>query len=231
MADAVVHTAFNHDFSKFLENCEQDRRVNEALGSALEGSDKPLLVTSGLSGLARGATESDLPKATAPRKSEAAARAVAHTGVRTATIRLAPSVHGIGDHGFVPILVRLARAKGVSAYPGLGQNCWADVYRDDAARIYRLALEQGVAEPVYHAVADEAVPFKAIAELLGKKLGLPGSGGARGWRWCGNTGALARGFAVQARRGRAWTAGARLEAVITTAAMNEAATQACPERR
>lgn len=172
-ADAVIHTAFNHDFSKFLENCEQDRRVIEALGSALEGSDKPLLVTSGLSGMVRGATESDIPNPAAPRKSEAAARALAERGVRAATVRLAPSVHGIGDHGFVPILVRLAREKGVSAYPGLGQNCWAGVYRDDAARVYRLALENGVTEPVYHAVADEAVPFKAIAEVIGRQLGLP----------------------------------------------------------
>ncbi len=171
--DAVMHTAFNHDFSRFLENCEQDRRVIEALGSALEGSNRPLLVTSGLSGLARGATESDRPDPSAPRKSEATARALAEHGVRAATVRLAPSVHGLGDHGFVPILVRLAREKGVSAYLGEGRNCWSGVYRQDAARVYRLALEQGVSESVYHAVADEAVPFKAIAEVVGRRLGLP----------------------------------------------------------
>lgn len=172
-ADAVVHTAFNHDFTKFIENCEQDRRAIEALGSGLEGSSRPLIVTSGLSGFPRSATEADVPNPAAPRKSEAAARALAARGVRAATVRLPPSVHGLGDHGFIPILVRLAREKGVSAYPGDGSNCWAGVPRRDAARVYRLALEQGVTEPVYHAVADEAVPFKTIAEVIGRRLGLP----------------------------------------------------------
>lgn len=172
-ADAVVHTAFNHDFSKFAENSEQDRRVIEALGSALEGSQRPLLVTSGLSGLPCGATEADVPGTAGPRKSEATAQALAQRGVRVATVRLAPSVHGLGDHGFVPILVRLARQTGVSAYLGEGQNTWSGVYRQDAARVYRLALEHGVTESAYHAVADEAVPFKAIADVIGRHLGLP----------------------------------------------------------
>ena len=172
-ADAVIHTAFNHDFSRFSENAEQDYRVITALGSALEGSDRPLLVTSGLSGLTRGATETDLPGLVSPRKSEQAAQAVRERGGRVATVRLAPSVHGIGDHGFVPILVRTAREKGVSAYLGEGSNCWSGVHRLDAARVYRMALEQGVTETAYHAVADETVPFKAIAEVIGRRLGLP----------------------------------------------------------
>jgi len=172
-ADAVIHTAWGSDYSKFVENSEQDRRVIDALGEALEGSNRPLLVTSGLLGLPGGATESDLPNPASPRKSEATARAWAMRGVRAATVRLAPSVHGLGDHGFVPILVRMAKQKGVSAYLGDGQNCWAGVYRLDAARVYRLALEQGVTESVYHAVADEAVPFKSIAEIIGRRLGLP----------------------------------------------------------
>ncbi|NVZ50637.1 SDR family oxidoreductase [Pseudomonas sp. B6002] len=172
-ADAVIHTAFNHDFSRFVENCEQDRRVIEALDSVLRGSDTPLLVTSGLSGLTRGATESDLPNGASPRKSEFAARALAERGVRAATVRLAPSVHGLGDHGFLPILIRLARETGVSAYLDEGLNCWSGVYRTDAARVYRLALEEGVIQAAYHAVADEAVPFKAIAEVIGRRLGVP----------------------------------------------------------
>ncbi len=172
-ADAVVHTAFNHDFSKFAENAEQDRRAIEVLGGALEGSQRPLLVTSGLSGLPRGATEADIPGSAGPRKSESAARALAERGVHAATVRLSPSVHGLGDHGFIPIVARLAREKGVSAYIGDGQNCWSGVYRLDAARVYRLALEQGVTEPVYHAIADEAVPFKEIAEVIGRRLGVP----------------------------------------------------------
>jgi nucleoside-diphosphate-sugar epimerase len=172
-ADAVIHTAFNHDFSKFLESAGQDQRVIETLGSVLAGSNRPLLVTSGLSGLARGATEADGPNPVVPRKSEAAAQALAERGVRVASVRLAPSVHGLGDHGFIPIVIRIAREKGVSAYIGEGENCWAGVYRLDAAKVYRLALEQGVTEPVYHAVADEVVPFKDIATVIGRQLGLP----------------------------------------------------------
>ncbi|WP_404483035.1 SDR family oxidoreductase [Pseudomonas sp. HT11] len=172
-ADAVIHTAFNHDFTRFIENCAQDRRVIEALESVLKGSDTPLIVTSGLSGLARGALESDLPNAGAPRQSEPAARLLAERGIQAATVRLAPSVHGVGDHGFLPILIRLARQTGVSAYIGDGENCWSGVYRTDAARVYRLALEEGVSQAVYHAVADEAVPFKAIAEVIGRRLGVP----------------------------------------------------------
>ena len=172
-ADAVIHTAWGSDYSRFVENCEQDRRVIDALGAALEGSNRPLLVTSGLLGLPRGATESDLPSPASPRKSESTARAWAERGVRAATVRLAPSVHGLGDHGFVPILIRIAKQKGVSAYLGDGQNCWAGVHRQDAARVYRLALEQGVTEPVYHAVADEAVAFRAIAEVISHRLSVP----------------------------------------------------------
>ncbi|OQM73895.1 SDR family oxidoreductase [Manganibacter manganicus] len=171
-ADAVIHTAFNHDFSKFMEAAAQDQHAIEMLGSALEGSDRPLLVTSGLLGLPPGATEKDAP-GPGPRKSEPTARALAERGVRAATVRLASSVHGIGDWGFVPILVRMARETGVSAYIAGLQNNWSGVHRLDAAKVYRLALEQGVTEPVYHAVADEAVPFKQIAELIGRHFGLP----------------------------------------------------------
>ena len=172
-ADAVIHTAFNHDFSRFLDSAAQDERSIEALGSALAHSDRPLLVTSGLYGLPRGATEADVPNPASPRRSETTARALAEGGLCAATVRLAPSVHGIGDRGFIPIVVRLARETGVSAYPEDGSNCWSGVYRTDAARVYRLALEQGVTERVYHAVAEEAVQFRTIAEVIGRQLGLP----------------------------------------------------------
>ncbi|EJN02079.1 SDR family oxidoreductase [Phyllobacterium sp. YR531] len=172
-AEAVIHTAFNHDFSKFAENAAQDERAIGVLGRALAGSKRPLIVTSGLSGLPKGATEFDLPNPASPRKSEAAARTLAEKGIRSTTVRLAPSVHGIGDYGFIPIVIHLARATGVSAYPDDGLNCWSGVHRLDAARVYRLVIESGCTESVYHAVTEEAVPFKTIAEVIGHNLGLP----------------------------------------------------------
>ncbi|WP_310393436.1 SDR family oxidoreductase [Hymenobacter sp.] len=178
-ADGVAHLGFIHDFANFPAVCEIDRRAVEALGSALVGSDRPFVVTSGTALITPGrvATENEASALTVhdfPRvATEEAAGAVADRGVRVALLRLSPSVHGDGDHGFVPALIDIARATGVSAYVGEGQNRWNAVHRLDAARLFRLALEHGAADARYHAVAEAAIPFRTIAAAIGKGLDLP----------------------------------------------------------
>ena len=175
-ADGVIHTAFIHDFSNYGPAAEADRHAIETLGSALAGSDRPLIVTSGtLLTQRRGpvATEEDAHSPNFPRKSEDAALALAAHEVRASALRLPPSVHGKGDHGFVPQLISVAREKGVSAFIGEGFNRWPAVHRLDAAHLYRLMLEKGSAGATYHGVADEGVPTREIAEAIGRGLNVP----------------------------------------------------------
>lgn len=176
-SDAVIHTAFNHDFSKYKENCETDRKVIETLGSVLVNTSKPLVITSGLGmRLARPILESDVqpPSSEAPRAaSEEAANAVAAKGVSAYVVRLPPTVHGEGDHGFIPMIIGMTRANGQSVYIQEGTNRWPSVHRLDAAVVYLLIVEQRPAQRVFHAAAESGVDFRLIAEAIGKGLNVP----------------------------------------------------------
>jgi nucleoside-diphosphate-sugar epimerase len=173
--DAVAHLAFNHDFSRFVENARQDAEAIAAMSAALEGSGRPLIVTSGVALLTPGrlATEADPPSTMSPRASEKAAEEAAARGVRAMSVRLPPITHANGTGGFAGRLIEIAQEKGVSAYIGEGLNRWPAGHRDDAAKIYRLALENGEAGARYHAVDEEGLAMRDIAEAIGKRLGVP----------------------------------------------------------
>lgn len=175
-SDAVLHTAF-HDWTRFAESCELDKRAIETIGAVLQGSDRPLIVTGGLAVLAQGrpATENDPPvpvSASYPRVSEATAVALLERGVRASVVRL-PQVHDTVKQGLVTPLVAVAREKGISAYVGEGQTRWAAAHVLDVAHLYRLVLENGKAGARYHAVAEEGVPLRDIAAAIGRGLNVP----------------------------------------------------------
>jgi nucleoside-diphosphate-sugar epimerase len=179
MSDGVIHCGFNHDFSKYAENCEADRRAIEALGSALVGSDRPVVVTSGTAVVltpGRPATEDDPPissSAGIPRSaSEEAAAAMMSRGLRVSVVRL-PQVHDRRKHGLVTVAIAIAREKRISAYVGEGLNRWPAAHLLDTVQLYRLVLEKGVAGARYHAVGEEGVAARDIAEVIGRRLNIP----------------------------------------------------------
>jgi nucleoside-diphosphate-sugar epimerase len=169
-SDAVTHLAFIHDFSKFQENCEIDKHAIEALGSVLVGSDRPLIVAAGTAGLAgpgQVATEDDVVPPNFPFPCVSEQTALSLKGVNASVMRL-PQVHDTIKQGLVTYLIAMAREKGVSAYIGEGRNRWAAAHVSDVARLYRLALEKHEAGARYHAVAEEGVPLRDIAETIGR---------------------------------------------------------------
>jgi nucleoside-diphosphate-sugar epimerase len=168
--EGVIHTAFIHDFSHFGASARADQLAIEAMTETLAGSGKPFIVSSGCLGIK---TEEDSPSHVIPRKSEQAGLAAAVRGVRAMVMRLPPSVHGDGDHGFVPTLIQVARDQGFALYVREGKNQWPAVHRLDAARLYRLALEKGSSGARLHGVAEEGIPTREIAEAIGRRLKLP----------------------------------------------------------
>jgi nucleoside-diphosphate-sugar epimerase len=178
-SDGVVHLAYNHDFSDMEGAARTDLLAIETLGAALAGSGRPLVIASGVvrAGVGRVATEEDLGDSSSPGghrlRAASATLGLAEHGVRSAVVRLAPSVHGQGDPHFVPALIETARRTGVSGYIGEGRNRWPAVHRLDAARLFRRAVEDAAPASILHAVAEEGIPVRDIAQVIGERLGVP----------------------------------------------------------
>ncbi|WP_312287432.1 SDR family oxidoreductase [Chryseobacterium gleum] len=178
--DGIIHCGFNHDFMKggattFSEAAATDKNAIYAMGETLMGTDKAIVVTSGMLGLPpmNGFITEDSIVENSLRSSEASALALAEKGVNASVIRLAPSVHDKGDEGFIPFIIHQARKNGVSAYPDAGKNRWIGVHRLDAAKAFRLALENGHKGARYNVVEEHSIEIKAIAEVIGEMLNLP----------------------------------------------------------
>lgn len=216
-ADGIIHAAFFHDFmlsgdfSQFLKAAEMDKNAINAMGEALFGTGKPLVVTSGMLGLPliNGFITEESTTQHSPRSSEATALALAEKGVNTSVIRLAPSVHDKADYGFIPFMISLARKNGVSAYPSEGTNHWCAVHRLDAAKAFRLAIEKGIKGALYNLVGDTGIEIKTIATLIGETLNLPvksisGDELAKHFEWMSNfitMESIATGFKTQEQLG------------------------------
>lgn len=205
--DGVIHLAFNHDFSKFAQNAENDYQAITTMAKAL--GQQPLVITSGSALFAPGIVglESMPVPRTAPNpriKSEIAMEEMNAKGANVSVVRLPPTVHGKGDHGFVPMLVNLAREKGKACYIGNGTNSWSAVSRFDAAPVYRLGLQRAVAGSRYHAVSEEGVLFREITERIGRGLGLPVAS-LTSAEATDHFGWFAHFAAIDARTSSAWT--------------------------
>ena len=183
-ADGIIHTAFGLDLSQIEALAAEERLAIETFAEVFAGSTRPIIVTGGFGILPAGErfTEASRPPVIPgfPRASEQTAFALAERGLQASVVRNPRSVHGQGErHGFVPMLAAVAREKGLSAYVDDGQNLWPSVHRADAARVYRLALERGGRGEAFHAVAEEGVPFRKLAEAIGRQLGVPATSMAR----------------------------------------------------
>jgi len=190
--DGVIHTAFFHDFTQFAKASEMDRKAINAMGEALVGTGKPMVVTGGILGLPliNGSVTEESISQNSPRTSEAMALALAEMGVNASVIRLAPTVHDKYDKGFIPFIIGQARKNSVSAFLGEGSNRWAAVHRLDAAKAFRLAVEKGAKGALYNVIGDTGIEVKKIAELIGEKLNLPvislqGDEVAKHFEWMG----------------------------------------------